>query len=146
MAAKTFAYGAVAFVVGQVMHVTIVKKNKALRVKSFILRDEPFIRDTKNVNVTDEYGQNALFTAVQRNPAKLRKYDAVGLLIEKGIDFNHRDKFGRTPLYMACRNGALGDIKVLLKAGADPNVPDSKYGHTAIHVAAIKLGGKYLDG
>lgn len=146
LAAKTVAYGAVAFVVGQVLHVTIVKKNKAILVESFILRDEPFIRDTKNVNITDEYGQNALFTAVQRNPAKLRKYDAVGLLIEKGIDVNHRDKFGRTPLYMACRNGALGDIKALLKAGADPNVPDSKYGHTAIHVAAIKLGGKYLDG
>ena len=74
------------------------------------------------------------------------KYDAVALLVEKGIDVNHRDKFGRTPLYMACRSGVLPDIEKLLKSGANPNVQESKYGHAPIHVAAIKLAGKYLDG
>ena len=143
---KTVAVGVVAFVLGQVMHVTIVKKNNALLVESFILRNEPFLRDAKDVNHTDEYGQNALFTAVQRTPVNLRKYDAVALLVEKGIDVNHRDKFGRTPLYMACRSGVLPDIEKLLKAGADPNVQENKYGHSPIHVVAIKLGGKYLDG
>ncbi len=83
---------------------------------------------------------------MQRTPVNLRKYDAVALLVEKGIDVNHRDKFGRTPLYMACRSGVLVDIEKLLVAGADPNVQESKYGHAPIHVAAIKLGGKYLDG
>ena len=147
LAVKTVAVGVVAFVLGQVMHVTIVKKNNALLVESFILRNEPFLRDAKDVNHTDEYGQNALFTAVQRTPVNLRKYDAVALLVEKGIDVNHRDKFGRTPLYMACRSGVLVDIeKLLLEAGADPNVQENKYGHSPIHVAAIKLGGKYLDG
>ncbi len=146
LAVKTTAVGVVAFVLGQVMHVTIVKKNNALLVESFILRNEPFLRDVKDVNNTDEYGQNALFTAVQRTPVNLRKYDAVALLVEKGIDVNHRDKFGRTPLYMACRSGVLVDIEKLLVAGADPNVQESKYGHAPIHVAAIKLGGKYLDG
>ena len=146
LAVKTIAFGFIAFAVGQVMHVAILKKNNALLVESFILRNEPFIRDANNVNTTDEYGQNALFTAVQRVPVNLRKYDAVALLIEKGIDVNHRDKFGRTPLYMACRSGVLPDIEKLLKAGADPNVQENKYGHSPIHVAAIKLGGKYLDG
>jgi glucan biosynthesis protein C len=146
LAVKTVAVGVVAFVLGQVMHVTIVKKNNALLVESFILRNEPFLRDAKDVNHTDEYGQNALFTAVQRTPVNLRKYDAVALLVEKGIDVNHRDKFGRTPLYMACRSGVLPDIEKLLKAGADPNVQENKYGHSPIHVAAIQLGGKYLDG
>ena len=146
LAVKTTAVGVVAFVLGQVMHVNIVKKNNALLVESFILRNEPFLRDVKDVNNTDEYGQNALFTAVQRTPVNLRKYDAVALLVEKGIDVNHRDKFGRTPLYMACRSGVLPDIEKLLKAGADPNVQENKYGHSPIHVAAIKLGGKYLDG
>tara|TARA_Y100000588_G_C14182750_1_gene894410 strand:- start:545 stop:1471 length:927 start_codon:yes stop_codon:yes gene_type:complete len=146
LAVKTIAFGFVAFAVGQVMHVAILKKNNALLVESFILRNEPFIRDANNVNTTDEYGQNALFTAVQRVPVNLRKYDSVALLIEKGINVNHRDKFGRTPLYMACRSGVLPDIEKLLKAGADPNVQENKYGHSPIHVAAIKLGGKYLDG
>jgi glucan biosynthesis protein C len=143
---KTAAIGVIAFAVGQVMHTSIVKKNHALLVESFILRNEPFLRDAKDVNNTDEYGQNALFTAVQRTPVNLRKYDAVALLVEKGIDVNHRDKFGRTPLYMACRSGVLVDIEKLLEAGADPNVQERKYGHAPIHVAAIKLGGKYLDG
>ena len=115
-------------------------------MESFILRDESFILDADNINITDDYGQNALFTAVQRAPVDLRKYDAVALLIEKGIDVDHRDKFGRTPLYMASRSGTITDMEKLLKAGADPNVQDSKYGHSPMHVAAIKLGGKYLDG
>ena len=114
--------------------------------ESFILRDESFIREAENVNITDDYGQNALFTAVQRAPVNLRKYDAVALLIEKGIEVNHRDKFGRTPLYMASRSGTIADMEKLLEAGVDPNVQDRKYGHSPIHVAAIKLGGKYLDG
>ena len=143
---KTIAFGFVAFAVGQVMHVTILKKNNALLVESFIRRNESFIREANNVNITDGYGQNALFTAVQRVPVSLRKYDSVALLIEKGIDVNHRDNFGRTPLYMASRSGTITDIEKLLKAGADLNVQDSKYGHAAIHVAAISLGGKYLDG
>ena len=146
LAVKTIAVGFVAFAVGQVMHVSILKRNKALLVESFILRNESFIRDADNINITDDYGQNALFTAVQRAPVNLRKYDAVALLIAKGIDVNHRDKFGRTPLYMASRSGTITDMEKLLKAGADPNVQDSKYGHSPMHVAAIKLGGKYLDG
>ena len=143
---KTIAFGFVAFAVGQVMHIAILKKNNALLVESFILRNPPFIREATNVNITDGYGQNALFTAVQRVPASLRKYDSIALLIEKGIDVNHRDKFGRTPLYMASRSGTIADIDQLLQAGADPNLQDNKYGHAPIHVAAIKLGGKYLDG
>ena len=35
------------------------------------------------------------------------------------------------------------DIEKLPEVGADPNVQDSKYGHSPMHVAAIKLGGKY---
>ena len=65
------------------MHVTILKKNNALLVESFIGRNESFIREANNVNITDGYGQNALFTAVQRVPVSLRKYDSVALLIEK---------------------------------------------------------------
>ena len=146
LAVKTIAFGFVAFVVGQVVHVSTLEKNNALLVESFILRDESFIREAENINITDDYGQNALFTAVQRAPVNLRKYDAVGLLVEKSIDVNHRDKFGRTPLYMASRSGTISDMEKLLEAGADPNVQDSKYGHSPMHVAAIKLGGKYLDG
>ncbi|MDG1891960.1 MAG: acyltransferase family protein [Verrucomicrobiota bacterium] len=143
---KTGTIGVVALVVGQIMHTTIVKKNHALLVESFILRNESFLKNAENVNITDAYGQNALFSAVQRAPSIMRKYDAVALLIEKGIDVNHRDNFTRTPLYMACRSGVFEDIEKLLNAGADPNVQDASYGHAPLHVVAIKLGGKYLDG
>tara|TARA_A100001037_G_C15121923_1_gene624287 strand:- start:247 stop:423 length:177 start_codon:yes stop_codon:yes gene_type:complete len=49
-------------------------------------------------------------------------------LIEKGIDVNHRDRFGRTPFYMACRSGEGADIEKLLAADADPDVQDSNMG------------------
>ena len=101
---KTIALGFVAFTVGQVMHVSILKKNNALLVESFILRDESFVREAENVNITDDYGQNALSPPFSKL-VNLRKYDAVDLFIEKDADVNHRDKFGRTPLYMASRSG-----------------------------------------
>ena len=40
---------------------------------------------------------------------------------------------------MAVRMGNRNDVLALLKAGADPNIPD-RHGHTPSHVAAIKAG------
>ena len=71
------------------------KKNSSAG-ESFILRDESFVREAENVNITDDYG-----IPIHRSAcAGQLRSDAVDLFIEKDADVNHRDKFGRTPLYM----------------------------------------------
>lgn len=143
---KTVAVGIVVFFVGEIIHITLVSKRIAPLVEAYVLRDESFLRNYEEINHTNGYGQNALHIAVGRVPEKTRRYDSVSVLLEKGIDVNRRDKFGRTPLYMACRYGSKGDVKKLLKAGADPNIQENKYGHSSLQIVAIKLGGKYLNG
>jgi hypothetical protein len=146
MVGKTVAIGVVVFFVGEVIHVTLVSKRISPLVEAYVQRDESFLREYEEINHTNGYGQNALHLAVKRVPSKLRMYDSLSLLLEKGINLNHRDKFGRTPLYMACRYGEKGDIEKLLKAGANPNLQEDKYGHSPLQVVAIKLGGTYLNG
>ena len=40
------------------------------------------------------------------------------------VDINHQDKDGRTALYIAAFNGHLDMIRLLLDAGANPNLAD----------------------
>ena len=146
LAGKTVAVGVVVFFVGELVQVTVVSKRIAPLVEAYIQRDESFLRDYKEINHTNGYGENALYFAVKRVPTNMRLYDSVSVLLEKGIDVNCRDKFGRTPLYMACRYGDKSDVEKILKAGADPNIQEKKYGHSPLQVVAIKLGGTYLKG
>jgi ankyrin repeat protein len=48
---------------------------------------------------------------------------------------NRRDDKGRTRLYKAAKHGNLSEVKRLLSAGADPNVPNYR-GLTPLHQAA----------
>ncbi|HAH97850.1 MAG TPA: hypothetical protein DCO70_00845 [Verrucomicrobiales bacterium] len=146
LVSKTVVVGVVVFFVGEVIHVATVSKRISPMVEAYIQRDESFLRNFEEINHTNGFGQNALHIAVKRVPVKHRLYDSVSVLLERGIDVNHRDKFGRTPLYMACRYGDKSDIEKLLKAGADPNIQENRFGHSPLQVVAIKLGGTYLKG
>lgn len=55
--------------------------------------------------------------------------NAPKLNIDKG------DKYDRTPLLMACRNGNLKIAALLIKYNADIDLPDSS-GNTPLHHAA----------
>ena len=59
----------------------------------------------------------------------------------KDADVDAIDFVGRTPLFYSVRTGNLADIEILTQAGANLNLAD-KYGHTPIHIAAIKTGIK----
>ena len=59
--------GIVVFALGEVMHLSLGRKNVGLLVESSILRNQPFLREARNVNVMEGYRQNALFTGVQRS-------------------------------------------------------------------------------
>ena len=50
-------------------------------------------------------------------------------------NINSKDKYGRTPLAMAARNGNLEILSYLLKNGADYRIGDSS-GNTPMHYAA----------
>ena len=51
--------------------------------------------------------------------------ETVKLLIGKnGVDINKEDDFQETPLYIACENGHLEVVKLLIKNGADINKAD----------------------
>jgi ankyrin repeat protein len=56
-------------------------------------------------------------------------------LIEKKAKINSKDKFKRSPLVMAVRNGHLKVASLLLSKGADWNQGDSS-SNTPLHHAA----------
>ena len=62
----------------------------------------------------------------------------------KLIGPNQRGFDGDTPLHVACRQGAVEHVMILLAAGADVNLPGD-LGNTALHEAA-SYGHKDLVG
>eukprot|EP01035_Chromulina_nebulosa_P026899 gene26900-35290_t len=62
-------------------------------------------------------------------------YSTASLLLEKGADFNARNKFGALPLHWAAFNGHTATVDLLLQKGAQPNAT-SNGGDTPLHEAA----------
>ena len=64
------------------------------------------------------------------------KIDFVNLLVrEKQANVNAKDKFGRTPIFLASRNGFLDCVQALLQNGADKDIEDRK-GKKCLHYAS----------
>lgn len=77
----------------------------------------------------------ALHLAVSR-----RNLDALRWLIAHGIDVNAKRLIwgcNHTALHMTTESGAIEIAKLLLEAGADPNIRDDKYNATALGWAAF---------
>jgi hypothetical protein len=60
------------------------------------------------------------------------EYDAAKRLFKRGVDPNCRDKFGNTPLIVACQNGSGRIAKLCLRRGADVNATNAKK-NAALH-------------
>jgi uncharacterized protein len=84
-----------------------------------------------DVNAPQVDGATALHWAV-----RLDDLEMADLLIGAGADVKAANRFGVTPLSLACINGNGAMIEKLLKAGADPNAALSELGETPIMMAA----------
>lgn len=52
------------------------------------------------------------------------------------LNLNKGDKFKRSPILMACRNGHSNVVALLMKHHADPGIPDSSMNQPLHHAAA----------
>ena len=80
-------------------------------------------------------GPNGRDTIVLHLSVSKRNVESVRWLIEHGIDVNAKRPMwdcNHTALHMTAENGALDLSRILLDAGADPNIRDDKYGATAL--------------
>ena len=73
-----------------------------------------------SVNVVDELKNTALHYA-----AKHAALNVMHLLIESGADLNATNEKLATPLHLTEKN--VDAIRILLEAGADPNLKDADY-------------------
>lgn len=78
-------------------------------------------------------GQNYLHYLIE-----CREVDLLRQLIDVNSDINKKDKFGVSPIYIACVTGDVEIVELLLRNGADPNVKP-----VPLH-AAVKNGQMYL--
>jgi len=85
-----------------------------------------------NIHVVNRAGQGAVFAAVNCNQRECLKL----LLSEEKMDFNRADSAEQvTPLHLACKNSFEACAKLLLDAGALPNLRDNN-GHTCSSYAS----------
>ena len=68
------------------------------------------------MNQAQADGMTALHWAAHRDDLETAK-----LLVNAGADVKAANRYGVTPLSLACTNGNEAMVKLLLDAGADPN-------------------------
>jgi ankyrin repeat protein len=83
-----------------------------------------------DVNAPGKDGTPALHWAVRGNDLGTAE-----LLLRAGANPKLANRYGVTPLFLACSNGNAEMIRLLLDAGADPNGTDQT-GETALMMAA----------
>jgi len=85
-----------------------------------------------NVNCVDIHGNNLLHDIIaSQNP----EMDLIKIFIDKGVDINHKNILGRTPLMIAADKAKFAILPKLLYYGADPNLKDID-GFTALMFSA----------
>lgn len=73
-----------------------------------------------NINVTNEFGENALKWA-----CKYGYDDIIDYCIETGCFINFQDMYGKTALIEAAAHDNLSAVKKLIKAGANTEIRDN---------------------
>jgi ankyrin repeat protein len=89
------------------------------------------LQQKANVNAPQSDGTTALHWAVRSDDL-----ETADLLIRAGANVSAANRDGATPLLLASINGNAAMLERLIKAGADPNASLTKYGDTALMLAA----------
>lgn len=85
------------------------------------------------------HGGSLLFTAAGRRYPDMKEHpEVLEALLEAGARVEERGPRGRTPLIEAAVCVNIGNVRVLLAAGADPNARDAK-GKTALDILRERL-------
>ena len=100
-----------------------VEKQNRARVQSLLKKRAP-------VNTAQVDGMTALHWAAYHEDEKTAKQ-----LIAAGAEPKAKNRYGVTPISIACRNGNTAIVQMLLKSGADPNAT-LRGGETALMTAA----------
>ena len=136
-----FSVFLLAWILGSLSDFKSQDTNNDILVESLISRDKSKLKNCVSVfNIKDRFGRTTLHAASYAMEKK-RRYNPIPILLNKDADVDAIDFVGRTPLFYSVRTGNLADIEILTQAGANLNLAD-KYGHTPIHIAAIKTGIK----
>ncbi len=88
------------------------------------------IEQKVDVNAPGKDGTPALHWVV-----RVDDLETVKLLFRAGANAKLADRYGVTPLFLACSNGNAAMIRLLLEYGADPNMADPA-GETPLMIAA----------
>ncbi len=93
-----------------------------------------------DVNKANNIGSTALHGASTHKDFT----DIVKLLLDKGADVNKANRDGTTALYIASNKGNIENVRMLLAAGANPNILTGDYydKQTPLHIAVFY---EYID-
>ena len=97
------------------------------------------LRAGANPNIANDDGCTCLHEAV----IEYLSEEILQVLNNHGADVNTRDKKNQTALMLASEKGNTDAMNVLLKAGADPNIPDAS-GNTCFNYAIVRNCGKEM--
>lgn len=86
--------------------------------------EELFCANNKNFFEVSESGWNWLHQLLMGVGKDLSSIESIKYFIDKGVSINSQDCYGMTPLHYAMRSRNADAAKVLLEAGADPNIPN----------------------
>jgi ankyrin repeat protein len=105
----------------------IALKTSSYNVVKFLINED-------NINAEDSQGITPLRIAVHNNCEEIAR-----LLLRKGADANHADKYHSTPLMIAVQEGNFDIAKLLVKKGANVHQDD---GHGITPLAIAKQNGR----